>query len=253
MDLGIAGRSALVTGASRGIGFAIAKGLAKEGVRVVLNSRNQKSLKGAVETIKRESADVYGEVGDVSDFEEIKSLIVRTQSLIGNPDIVISNAGGPKVGPTESLQEVDWLAAFNSTFMSSVRLTRLTVPAMRKQGWGRIINVTSISVKEPVPRLALSNAYRAAVTSYAKTLASEIASDGITVNGVGPGYTATDRLKEIMGKGKAMESLKEAIPAKRFATPDEIAAVCVFLASQQAGYVTGQTIFPDGGLLSSVH
>jgi 3-oxoacyl-[acyl-carrier protein] reductase len=253
MKLGISGRSALVTGASRGIGFAIAKGLAAEGVRVVLNARNQKALQEAVGKIRLEGGYAYGEAADISDLDQIKSLFKRTQKLIGSPDIVISNAGGPKVGTVESLEEEDWLGAFNLTFMSTVRLTRMALPAMRKQGWGRIINVTSISVKEPVPGLALSNAYRAAVTSYAKTLANEIASEGITVNGVGPGYTATERIGEVVGEGRAMETLKATVPLKRFASPDEVAAVCVFLASQQAGYLTGQTIFADGGFLSSVH
>jgi 3-oxoacyl-[acyl-carrier protein] reductase len=253
MDLGIKGRAALVTGASRGIGFSVARGLAAEGVRVVISARNEETLRRSVEVIRSDGGEAFGEPADLGELDEIESLFQRTRNRVGDPDILVSNAGGPKVGTPSCLGDNDWLTAFNLTFMSAVRLARSAVPAMRVAGWGRIINITSISVREPVANLALSNAYRAGVTSFAKTLATEVASDGITVNGVGPGYTATERLGEIIRDGVAMEALKETVPVKRFASPDEIASVCVFLASRQAAYLTGQTIFPDGGVLNSVH
>lgn len=253
MQLGIAGRVALVTGASKGIGFAVARGLAAEGVRVAMSARNEDTLASAVEAIRLAGGEACGEPADVSRPEQIEALLDRVRRRQGDPEILVVNAGGPPPGVPSVLGEADWAYGYELTLMSAVRLARAALPAMRERHWGRIINITSLSVKEPLLTLTLSSAYRAAVTGFSKTLAKEVAADGVTVNGVGPGYTATERLDELFADEEARETLLETIPAQRFGTPDEVAAVVVFLASQQAAYITGQTVFPDGGVMGAVH
>ncbi|HEX7002818.1 MAG TPA: SDR family oxidoreductase [Trueperaceae bacterium] len=247
MNLGIEGKTALVTGGSKGIGFAVAAGLAAEGVRVGVSARNEETLGWAVERIRRNGGDAHAFTADVSDGREVSSLFSRVRSELGDPQIVVINAGGPPGGVASGLTEEQWAKAFELTLMSAVRLSREALPAMRRQGWGRIVNITSLTVKQPVLNLALSNAFRAAVTGYAKTLSTEVAGDGITINNLGPGYTATERLEELFADEAAKERLLATIPAGRFGTPEEVASVAVYLASRQAAYITGQTIVPDGG------
>lgn len=248
MDLGIRGRVALVTGASKGIGKAIAEGLAAEGARVLLSARGEEALGRTVEAIRRAGGEAAGIPADVTDAAQVEALVAGTRERFGDPAILVTNAGGPPPGLPSSLDEEAWRRGFELTLMSAVRLARAALPAMRRAGWGRIVNVTSLSVREPILQLTLSNAFRAGVTGFAKTLATEVAAEGITVNGVGPGYTATERLEELFDDDAARDALIEAIPAKRFGTPEEVAAVAVFLCSEGAAYVTGQTIFPDGGV-----
>lgn len=247
MDLGISGKIALVTGASKGIGFAVASGLAAEGVKVALSARNEDSLAEAVEKVRAAGGDCYGFPADVSDEGQIDSLFARVQEELGDPQILVVNSGGPPGGKASGLSEEQWSVAFDLTLMSAVRTSRAALPAMRQAGWGRIINITSLTVKQPVLTLTLSNAFRAAVTGYAKTLSGEVAAEGITVNNVGPGYTETERLEELFTDDSARDRLLSSIPAGRFGTPEEIASVAVYLASRQAAYITGQTITPDGG------
>lgn len=237
----------MVTGGSRGIGLAVAQGLAAEGARLVLSSRDEDSLGRAVETIRRAGAEASGLPADVSDPQQVSGLFERLRSEFGNPAILVVNSGGPPAGLPSSLSEEQWSSGFDLTLMSAVRLTREALPAMRMAGWGRIVNITSLAVKQPVLNLALSNAFRAAVTGFAKTLSTEVAADGVTVNNVGPGYTATERLEELFTDEGAKRRLLDSIPAKRFGTPEEIASLAVYLASSQAAYITGQTIVPDGG------
>lgn len=252
MDLQIADKIALVTGASQGIGCAIARLLAAEGVRVVLSARKQDTLDQATAEIRSAGGEAVAVVADVSQAEPIASLFEQTRSLVGEPDILVVNAGGPPPGQAIDLDEAAWSQGYDLTLMSAVRLAKAAIPAMQAKQWGRIINITSVSVKEPIANLALSNAFRAAVTGFAKTLSTEVAPYGITVNNVAPGFTATQRLNQLYQDEATRADLTQTIPAQRFATPEEVAAVAVFLASQPAAYVTGQTILVDGGRSKSV-
>lgn len=250
MDLDIRGKTALVTGGSKGIGYAVASGLAAEGVRVFIAARNEARLAEAVTELRADSGEAAGFAADVSKADEIETLLEHCRMRFGAPDILIANAGGPPAGKASKLTEADWAKGYDLTLMANVRLAKAVLPAMQANGWGRIINVTSLSIKQPVANLTLSNAYRAAVTGFAKTLSTEVAASGVTVNNVGPGYTATKRLQELFDK-TTENALVEGIPAKRLGTPAEVAAAAVFLASQQAAYITGQTIIVDGGVVGA--
>ena len=252
MDLGIAGRVALVTGASLGIGRAVAQGLAAEGARVALSSRNEARLAAAVESIRLRGGEAFGVAADMADPGQIERLVEAVAERAGPPEIVIVNAGGPPPGAPSDLDEAAWARGYDLTLMSAVRLARAALPAMRRGGWGRIVNITSLTVKEPLLQLTLSNAFRAGVTGFAKTLAREVAADGVTVNSVAPGYIATDRLEQLFADEAARDALLAKIPMGRFGTPEEVAAVAVFLCSQQAAYLTGQTIVPEGGAVASI-
>jgi len=247
MDLGIAGKVALVTGASRGIGFAVAQALAAEGARLALCARGVAGLERAVAEVRAAGGDALGVPADVSLEEETERLLQEVRERLGAPEILVVNAGGPPPGTPTSLSESAWGGAFELTLMSAVRLAHGALPEMRAAGWGRIVNITSLSVKEPIPTLTLSNTFRAAVTGFAKTLATEVAAEGVTVNNVAPGYTATERLGELFEDEAARARLEASIPTKRFATPEEVAATVTFLASAQAAYITGQTVVVDGG------
>ena len=253
MDLGLKGKTALVTGGSKGIGFAVAKGLAAEGVRVCLSARNETTLQQAVEEVRLVGGEAFGVPADVSTSEQIETLFEKTRQRLGDPDILIVNAGGPPAGKAETTPDDAWAKGYDLTLMSAVRLARAALPHMKEQTWGRIVNITSLSIKQPVANLTLSNAFRAAVTGFAKTLSTELAASGITVNNVGPGYTATERLEELFEDADAKERLIETIPTKRFGTPDEVAAAAIFLASEQAAYITGQTLVVDGGVVGATY
>ncbi|MBS3965864.1 MAG: SDR family oxidoreductase [Truepera sp.] len=252
MNLQIAGKVALVTGASQGIGRAVAAGLAAEGVRVVLCARNEGVLSKTVEAIRLAGGEAFAAPGDVSSARSISDLLATTTRYYGAPGILVVNAGGPPPGPAATTSDEAWAKAFELTLMSAVRLSRAVIPAMEAAGWGRIINITSLSVRQPVKNLALSNALRAAVTGFAKTLSTEVAAQGITVNNVAPGYTATERLNELFKDPATKQAMVDAVPAKRLGTPEEVAAAVVFLASRQAAYLTGQTVLVDGGLVGSL-
>ncbi len=251
MDLGLSGKIALVTGASKGIGLAVAQLLAAEGARVALVARDGAGLDEAVRGIKQTGGDAVGIQGDVSRLVEVERIGTETRRLLGDPAVLVANAGGPPAGKPSELREDAWAEAVELTLMSSVRLAREVVPAMRRARWGRIVNITSFLVKEPVLNLALSNALRSGVTAHAKGLSEEIASDGVTVNNVGPGYTATERLDDLFDEA-GMRALVERIPARRLAEPEEIAAAVAFLASDRAGYITGQTLVVDGGFVKGL-
>ena len=241
MELGIKGKTALVTGASKGIGLAIARGLVAEGVRVVISSRDAELLVTVAEEIGAEAIPA-----DVSDPAQITRLLATMKEGVGHPDILVVNAGGPPTGQADSLEDEAWAMANELTLMSAVRLARGCLPSMKDSGWGRIINVTSRSVKDPIPNLALSNALRA-VTNFARTLATEVASSGITVNNVGPGATDTDRLRSLYPTPEAMDAAMQNTPTGRAATPEEVASAAVYLAGGPAAMITGQTIYVDGG------
>lgn len=248
MDLGLSGRLALVTGASRGIGRAIAAGLVAEGATVVIASRDPAKLEMAAEAV--------GAAGwiaaDLSNAQGINKLAEEAGQRFGAPEILIANSGGPPAGTAGEMDEGSWSRGFDLTLMPAVRLSRAFLPAMRRRRWGRIVHVTSVSVKQPVPNLVLSNAFRAAVTGFARTLATEVAAEGITVNNVAPGFTDTDRIRELHPGEDALARLAERVPAKRLATADEVAAAAVFLCGVPAAMITGQTILVDGGTVGTL-
>jgi len=253
MDYGISGKCALVTGGTKGIGFAIAEQLANEGVRLVVSARDDQTLQDALTALRQIHPDIEGKTADVSKPDEIDALVEFARVKIGLPDILISNAGGPPAGKALDITDVQWNRAFELTLMANVRLARAVLPHMIDQKWGRIVNVTGFSIKQPLANLALSNALRAGTTGFAKTLSSEVAAHGITVNNVAPGYTATQRLEQLFDTDDARQSLIDTIPAKRFGKPEEVASVATFLTSQQAAYITGQTIVADGGLVGATY
>jgi len=262
MDLGLKGRVALVGGSSQGLGFAAAVELAGEGASVVINSRSQASVERARDKIVQQTgADVLGVPADLTDPAGVEDLVRAATDRFGGIDILVTNTGGPPGGAFEAHSAEVWRDAIAQNFESVLNICRAVLPTMKERSWGRIINITSISVKQPVAGLILSNAIRAGVTGFARTLANEVAADGITVNNVLPGYTATERLNELADKMSDMnQSSPDAerarwsaeIPMNRLGRPDELAALIAFLASERAGYITAQSIAVDGGWIKSL-
>ncbi|MEF2276686.1 SDR family oxidoreductase [Deinococcus sp. YIM 134068] len=235
------GRHALVTGGSRGIGLAAAHALVRLGAHVTIAARGEDALKAAAATIGARWV-----VADVGTPEGVRAA-VEAANAAGPLDILVSNAGGPPPALPSGVTEEAWQRGFETTFLSTVRLAEAVLPEMRERRWGRIIAVTSLSVGRPVVNLPVSNAMRAAVTNHLRTLALEVAADGVTCNTVAPGYTATDRLKALHTDPAEAERLQSRIPARRFGQPGEVGAAVAFLATHEAGYITGQEILVDGG------
>lgn len=262
MDLGLKDRVALVAASSRGLGRAVAAELAHEGAALVLCARGEAALAQAKEAIERETgARVVAIPADVSEPEGVERAVEAGLRAFGRIDILVTNTGGPPAGPFESHPPEAWHAATRLLLDSVVHLTRAVLPGMKERRWGRIINVTSIAVKQPVDGLILSNSLRAAVTGLARTLANEVAPYGVTVNNVMPGYTRTERLVELaaataaregIAPGEAYARWERQIPLGRLAEPREFAAMVAFLASERAGYITGTSIPVDGGWIRSL-
>ncbi len=258
MDLKLNGKIALVTGASRGLGFAAALTLAREGCRLAVNSRSQDSAKMAAEKISRETgAEVIGLAGDVSLPDVPQQLIEQTVEAFGGLDLLMTNAGGPPAGPFESFDEATWQKAVELSFMSHVRLIRAALPYLRKSAAPSVLTVTSMSVKQPIANLVLSNSVRAATVGLTKSLAIELGREGIRFNSILPGWTETERVTELMSaRAKANNStVEEEIrkqsaesPLGRMGRPEEFGAAAAFLLSPTASYITGVMLNVDGGM-----
>ena len=248
MDLGLGGRAVLVTGASRGIGFGIARALAAEGARVAISSRSADRIERAGEEI---GARTY--VFDSADLDAAAALVRRVEEDLGPLDVLVTNTGGPPGGDPLSFGRDQWKAAYRDLVLAPLALIDAAVPGMRERGFGRIVNVASTAVREPIGPLILSSSHRSATLAAFTTLAHRLAADGITLNTLLPGRIATDRLGEIHGSLDAAEAeAREQVPAGRLGRVEEIAAAGVFLCSVQAGYVTGVALPVDGGLMRSI-
>ena len=262
MDLGLKGKTALVAASSKGLGRAVANELAREGANLVICARRVRPLERARLAIFDETGvEVVAVPADLGEPEEIDRLMAAAKAEFGRVDILVTNTGGPPPGPFESHSRKAWSEAVRQNLYSVLNLTREVLPAMREAGWGRIINITSVAVKQPVDGLILSNAVRAGVTGFAKTLANEEARFGITVNNVMPGYTKTERLEKLAADAsdrsgvlveEAYAQWESQIPMGRIGTPAEFAALVAFLASERAGYITGVSIPVDGGAIRSL-
>ena len=258
MDLGLKNRVALVAASSQGIGLATAQAFAAEGCRVAMCARNDQTLQAAAEKIRKQHhAEVMAEAFDVTDATAVSRFVAAVASKFGSVDICVTNAGGPPAKGFLAASLEDWQRALDANFLSTVYFGREVIPHMQRKRWGRIITLTSITTKQPVTDLVLSNAVRAAVVGLVKSLANEFGKDGILVNNVGPGFTATDRLKELAksrsaASGKNEQEIFDAwaaeAPLKRLGEPREVAETIVWLASERASYVTGQTVLVDGGM-----
>jgi 3-oxoacyl-[acyl-carrier protein] reductase len=262
MELGLRGKVALVAGSSQGLGRAIAEELASEGAAVVLCARNEARLRQVRDDIaQRTGATVGAIVADLAQEGAGRRAVEQALAEQGRIDILVTNAGGPPAGPFEEHDALAWRSAFQLTLMSVVELIQAAVPAMKARGHGRILNVTSIAVKQPVDGLVLSNSLRAGVTGMARTLANELAPHGITVNNLLPGYTRTERVLELARaqatrRGGTVEAViagwQDEIPAGRLGEARELAALAAFLASERAGYITAQSIAVDGGWIKGL-
>jgi 3-oxoacyl-[acyl-carrier protein] reductase len=250
MDLGIEGRVALVMGASKGLGKGIAGALSREGARVAIASRSRERLDATVEEL---DGNVTAFVADAGDLDRLATLPKEVEDALGPIDILVTNTGGPPRGTALDNSIEEWEEAFRSLVLGVRVLVEAVLPGMRDRGWGRIVNVGSNSTVEPVPTLTLSNANRLAAIGFLKTLAREVAGDGITVNTIATGKFATDRLVENEGSiENAERNARETVPAGRLGLPEEFGDLVAFLASDRAAYINGTTIPIDGGLLRAV-
>lgn len=260
MDLGLKNKRALVLGASRGLGAAIAAGLAREGVQVTAAARNGEAIAAWAGELPADAGAVTAESLDLSDLAAIDALIDKLIAE-GGVDILVNNTGGPPPATVVDTGRADWLAHFETMAANLFHITQRLLPPMRERKWGRVITVTSSGIEQPIPALALSNGIRSAILGWSKTLAGEVARDGVTVNIVMPGRIHTQRVEELDAanaerSGKPVETVAaaaaDAIPMGRYGTPEEFANVAVFLASESASYVTGAKIRIDGGATRSV-
>jgi 3-oxoacyl-[acyl-carrier protein] reductase len=258
MESGLKGRIVIVAGASQGMGRATARAFALEGARVAMCARTEKTLLAAADEIRKQtSAEVFSKSVDVSNAAQVKQFVADVVSKFGGVDVCVANAAGPPPKTFLNISLEDWHSAFEMNFMSAVHLAREVIPHMQRKRWGRMITITSTSVRQPIPDLVLSSAIRPAVVGLIKSMAVEFGKDGITFNNVAPGYTATERLSEVavpraQAAGVSEEEIYKRwandVPLRRLGKPEEIADAILWLASDRAAYVTGQTILVDGGI-----
>ena len=262
MDLGLANKVALVAAGSRGLGRAVAEELAAEGASLVLCARDGRVLAETAAAIAEKSgAHVLAVPADVTVIDEIKNVVEAGTERFGRIDILVTNAGGPPAGRFDQLSREQWEQATRLTLFSAIELARQVLPGMKERRWGRILNITSIAVKQPVENLMLSNSLRAGLTGFARTLANEVAAEGITVNNILPGYTRTERLDELaemmaekqrISPDEFRSKWEQEIPMGRLGEPREFAALAAFLVSERASYITGTSIQVDGGWIRSL-
>lgn len=245
MDLGLKGKRVLVQGSSSGLGLAIAKAYADEGAIVAISSRDEKKLLLAQSQIPRSLPFIC----DLNEKGSGRYLVQEVVKKLGGIDIVVTNTGGPGKGAFTELSREDWVKGFDGLYLSAIESIVEALPHMKAQHWGRILLSTSTAAKEPIPGLTISNSLRCGLLGLMKSLSQEVAADQITVNALLPGYTRTDRLKEL---GQDENELAASVPAKRLGTAEEYAALALFLGSMQAGYITGQAIACDGGLIKGL-
>ena len=249
MDLGLEGKVALVTGASKGLGRAIAAELVAEGARVAVSSRSRERIESAAAEI-----GAVAFVHDATELDDAARLVADVESQLGPIDVLVCNTGGPPGGPDAlAFTREQWEDAYGSLVLGPMALIEAVVPGMRERAFGRVLNVVSAGVREPIANLMLSNAHRVSMINAFKTIARQVAADGVTLNSVLPGRIDTDRILELMGSREAAEEFaREEVPARRMGTVEEFAAVAAFLCSTRASYVTGETVVVDGGMTRSV-
>ncbi|MDN7243233.1 SDR family oxidoreductase [Planococcus sp. N028] len=263
MDLGVKGKVVVVMASSKGLGKATAMEFAKEGATVIISSRSQDALEQTKNEIQQRTGndDVHVRVCDMAKERDITLLFQFVIQKFGRIDVLINNTGGPKAGGFSSIDDTDWYNAFDRNLLSYIRTARAVLPHMKKQQFGRIINISSSSTKEVIDGLILSNTFRAGMVGFSKTLAREVASDNIMVNTIGPGRIATDRIAELnqiaadrqqVPIEKIIQKSESEIPIGRFGEPEEFAKIVVFLASSANSYLTGQSLVIDGGLLKAL-
>lgn len=262
MDLGLKGKVALIAAASRGLGRAVAEEVAREGASLILCARNEKTLSETCESIRQSTGvDVLGVPADVSNTESVNQLVQEGVRQFGRIDILVNNSGGPPAASFDNATSDMWESATRLLLSSVIEMTRAVLPGMKERRWGRILNVTSVAVKQPIDNLMLSNSLRGAVTGLARTLANDVAPFGITVNNILPGYTRTERVIELADSMAAKEGISAAevasrwekeIPMRRLGEPQEFAAMAAFLVSERASYITGSSIAVDGGWIRSL-
>jgi 3-oxoacyl-[acyl-carrier protein] reductase len=258
MDLGLKGRGVIVAASSQGMGRAAAELFAREGAQVAMCARTEKPLHEAADQIRGETgAEIYAEALDVTDGPAVQRFVEQAAKRFGRIDVCVANAGGPPAKNFLAISTDEWRKAVDLNFLSVVHLAKAVIPYMQRHKWGRIITITSISVKQPIAELIMSNAVRAAVVGLIKSLSNEFGKDGVLVNNVAPGYTATERLQELAGVRALAAGIPDEqiyqqwaaeIPVRRLADPKEVADVIVWLASERASYITGQTVLVDGGI-----
>jgi 3-oxoacyl-[acyl-carrier protein] reductase len=263
MDLGLKDRVAIVAAASQGLGKAVALGLAREGAKLAICARTESTLSKAAEEIRQETGvEVLARPIDVMVYEQVRRFVAETNGHFGRVDICVTNAGGPPAKPFSETTVEDWQAGVNLNLMSALYFVREVLPLMQQRKWGRVITITSSSVKQPIDHLVLSNSVRSAVTGLMKSLSNEYGKDNILVNNICPGYTLTARLEQLSGKLATAEGVDpkqiqerwaSQVPLRRIGQPEEFANMVVFLASARASYVTGVSVAVDGGFVKGIY